>query len=32
MDAAYGKPIQGIVSQDDTESHVITPIWNGKQY
>lgn len=30
--ADYGKPIQGIVSAFEGTSHVITPVWNGKEY
>lgn len=32
IDADYGKPIQGIVSAFDYDSHVITPIWENKEY
>lgn len=31
FDTAYGKPCQGIVSQFGEYTHVITPIWHGKQ-
>lgn len=29
---SYGKPIQGIVVNSGSVSHVITPIWNGQKY
>jgi len=32
IDAPYGKPIQGIVSQYKLTSHVITPIWKGETF
>ena len=28
----HGKPIQGCVSAFNGVSHVITPVWNGKEY
>jgi len=32
MNADYGKPCQGIVSAFKGISHVITPIWGGREY
>lgn len=32
IDASYGKPVQGIVSQYGGTKHVITPRWNGGNY
>lgn len=32
MEDSYGKPYQGIVSQYGGVSHVITPIWNGREH
>jgi len=31
-DEEYPKPIQGIISSFSLTSHVITPIWGGKEY
>lgn len=32
IDSDYGKPIQGYVSAFKSDSHVITPIWGGREY
>lgn len=32
IDGIYGKPIQGVVSSFYSISHVITPVWKGKEY
>lgn len=32
IDEPHGKPIQGIASQYKLVSHVITPVWKGKQF
>jgi hypothetical protein len=32
IDSNYGKPCQGWVSSYKIDSHIITPIWGGKEY
>jgi hypothetical protein len=32
FDKPYGKPCQGIHSQYQVETKLVTPIWDGKEY
>jgi hypothetical protein len=32
INGSYGKPCQGIVGTFNSNRHIITPVWEGKEY